>query len=108
MRLALIGTGRMGTPIAARLRAASHRLVLYDETPEARERLARDGFEVAPDPATAARGAEMMLLCLPDAAAVTAMVRHLPEVPLLVDLTSSLPNVTRDLSQRIVDTPVSS
>src|SRR6266542_2488736 len=107
MRLALIGTGRMGTPIAARLRAAGHRLVLYDGAPEARERLARDGFEVAPDPAAAARGAEMMLLCLPDAAAVTSVVRHLPEVPLLVDLTSSLPSVTRGLGRRMVDAPVS-
>src|SRR5947199_133172 len=30
MRLALIGTGRMGTPIAARLREAGHQLVVYD------------------------------------------------------------------------------
>jgi 3-hydroxyisobutyrate dehydrogenase len=107
MRLALIGTGRMGTPIAARLRAAGHRLVVHDAAPEARERLAGDGFEVAADPAAAIRGAEMVLLCLPDAAAVTTVVRHLPEVPLLVDLTSSLPSVTRGLGRRMVDAPVS-
>jgi len=35
------------------------------------------------------------------------VVRHLPEVPLLVDLTSSLPSVTRGLGRRMVDAPVS-
>src|SRR5256885_1843054 len=90
MRLALIGTGRMGTPIAARLRAAGHRLVVHDAAPEARRRLADDGFEVAADPAAAVRGAEAGLLCLPDAGTVTSVVRHLPQVPLLIDLTSVL------------------
>jgi 3-hydroxyisobutyrate dehydrogenase len=107
MRLALIGTGRMGTPIAARLRAAGHRLVVYDAAPEARERLAAEGFEVAEDAPAAARGAEAVLLCLPDSAMVSAVARELPEVPLLVDLTSSLPSVTRGLGRRMVDAPVS-
>lgn len=107
MRLALIGTGRMGTPIAARLRAAGHRLIVYDTSPAARERLSAAGHEVAADAAAAARGAEVVLLCLPEAAAVTSVVRHLPEVPLLVDLTSSLPSVTRGLGRPVVDAPVS-
>ena len=107
MRLALIGTGRMGTPIAARLRAAGHRLVVHDALPAVRERLAADGFEVAADPASAVRQAKVVLLCLPDAGAVSSVVRRLPEVPLLVDLTSSLPSVTRGLGRRMVDAPVS-
>jgi len=107
MRLALIGTGRMGTPIAARLRAAGHRLVVYDSAPEARERLAAEGFEVAADAPAAVGGAEAVLLCLPDSAVVSAVARQLPEVPLLVDLTSSLPSVTRGLGRRMVDAPVS-
>jgi len=75
MRLALIGTGRMGTPIAARLRAAGHRLVVHDAAPEARERMAAEGFEVAADAPAATRDAEAVLLCLPDAAAVSAIAR---------------------------------
>ncbi|MEP7106139.1 MAG: NAD-binding protein [Chloroflexota bacterium] len=107
MRLALIGTGRMGTPIAARLRGAGHRLVVHDASPAARERLAADGFDVAADPAAAVRGAEVVLLCLPDAGAVASVVGRLPEVPLLVDLTSSLPSATRGLGRRMVDAPLS-
>ncbi len=47
MRLALIGTGRMGTPIAARLRYAGHDLAVYDVSPVARRRMAEAGFAVA-------------------------------------------------------------
>jgi 3-hydroxyisobutyrate dehydrogenase len=107
MRLALIGTGRMGTPIAARLCSAGHQLVVYDRGPEARERMAAAGYEVAADPAAAADGAAAVLLSLPDAAAVKAVMKELPEVELLIDLTSSLPSVTRSLGRRIVDAPVS-
>ncbi len=48
-----------------------------------------------------------MFLCLPDATSVTAVVHRLPEVPLVIDLTSSLPRVTRQLARRMVDAPVS-
>jgi len=107
MRLALIGTGRMGTPIAARLRDAGHQLVVYDLEPEARQRMAAAGYEVAADAAAAAAGAAAVLLSLPDAAAVKAVVRELPQVELLIDLTSSLPSVTRAMGRRMVDAPVS-
>jgi 3-hydroxyisobutyrate dehydrogenase len=107
MRLALIGSGRMGTPIAARLRAAGHRVVVHDALPATLERLAAEGFEVAADAVAAVRGAEVVLLCLPDAGAVVSVAGRLPEVPLLVDLTSSLPSVTRGLGRRMVDAPVS-
>src|SRR2546423_10061154 len=107
MRPALIGTGRRGTPTAARLRDAGHQLVIYDLEPEARQRMAAAGYEGAADAAAAAAGAAAVLLSLPDAAAVKAVVRELPKVELLIDLTSSLPSVTRALGRRIVDAPVS-
>ncbi|HEX6349970.1 MAG TPA: NAD(P)-binding domain-containing protein [Candidatus Dormibacteraeota bacterium] len=56
MRLALIGTGRMGTPIAARLRAAGHDLTVYDLAPAARRRMEDEGFTVATGVAEAAGG----------------------------------------------------
>src|SRR2546423_13819759 len=106
MRPALIGTGRRGTPIAARLRDAGHQLVVYDLEPEARQRMAAAGYEVAADAAAAAAGAAAVLLSLPDAAAGQAVARGLPQVELLIGLTSSLPSVTRALARRMVDASV--
>ncbi len=106
MNLALIGVGRMGTPIAERLRSAGHRLRLHDVA--AAEGLAAAGFEVAPSPQAAARDADLVLLCLPDAAAVQDVAGRLPREAFVVDLTSSLPSVTRSLPfRRLLDAPLS-
>lgn len=101
--MALVGLGRMGGPIGERLAAAGHDLRGWDAAPGARE---RHRFAVA-TLAEAVAGAQVVLLCLPDATAVTAVVRELPDVALLVDLTSSLPSVTRSLDRRMIDAPMS-
>src|SRR5438477_7575561 len=79
----------MGSAIAERLRAAGHRVTLYDPAlpPGASE----------PSLAAAARGSTITFLCLPDAAAVEASLPGLREAapPTVVDLTSSLPATTR-------------
>jgi 3-hydroxyisobutyrate dehydrogenase len=96
MRIALAGVGRMGSAIAERLRAAGHRLSLYDPVLE-------PGEEVAESLAAAARRAEMVLLSLPDAAAVESSLPALRETrpPLVVDLTSSLPETTRRMAAEL-------
>src|SRR5205085_8793714 len=90
MKIALAGVGRMGSAIAERLRAAGYELSLYDVAPPA-------GVRSAPDLETAARDADLALLCLPDAAAVESSVPALLEArpPVCVDLTSSVPAVAR-------------
>lgn len=103
MRVSLVGLGRMGAPIAGRLAAAGHQLGLWDASASARARVP----DAAPSLEAAVRGADLVLLCLPDAAAVRAVVRELPEVPLIVDLSSSLPSVTRALGRRLLDAPMS-
>jgi 3-hydroxyisobutyrate dehydrogenase len=109
MQIALAGVGRMGSAIAERLRAAGHRLYLYDP-------VLPPGGEVRESLAAAARGAEIVLLSLPDAAAVEASLAGLAEArpPLVVDLTSSLPETTRRVATELaplgvafVDAPVS-
>ena len=103
MRVALVGLGRMGGPIGERLVAAGHEVTGWDAAPAARAR-----HEFAVDTlADAAARVEVVLLCLPDANAVRAVARELPEVPLVVDLTSSLPAVTRSLGRRMIDAPMS-
>src|SRR2546422_2952033 len=96
MRIALAGVGRMGGAIAGRLRGAGHQLSLYDVAPPA-------GVESAPSLAAAARGADLALLSLPDAAAVEGSVPALLEArpPVCVDLTSSIPAVTRRVGAQL-------
>lgn len=93
MRLALVGVGRMGSAIAERLRAAGHELALYDVRP---------GPGRASSLRAAAQGAELVLFSLPDEAAVRLAAAQLleaePAPRLLVDLTSSLPESTREVA----------
>lgn len=112
--IALAGLGRMGGAIAERLLAARREVRLYDVAPEPRER-----FHVAFDSlADAASGSDIVLLCLPDAGAVETAVGDLIRADalpaLVVDLTSSLPDVTRRLGALLakrgvglVDAPMS-
>jgi 3-hydroxyisobutyrate dehydrogenase len=90
--LALAGVGRMGSAIAGRLRAAGHRVILYDPAlpPGASE----------PSLAAAAYGSAIAFLCLPDAVAVEESLPGLREAapPTVVDLTSSLPATTRRMA----------
>src|SRR5437016_9839918 len=96
MRIALAGVGKMGGAIAERLRAAGHQLSLYDMAPG-------PGVESAPSLASAARGVDLVLLSLPDAAAVEGSVPALVEArpPVCVDLTSSVPTVTRHVGAEL-------
>ena len=90
MRIALAGVGKMGGAIAERLRAAGHQLSLYDVAPAS-------GIESAPNLVAAASGVDLVLLSLPDAAAVEASLPDLlvARPPVCLDLTSSVPAVTR-------------
>jgi 3-hydroxyisobutyrate dehydrogenase len=108
VRIALAGVGRMGSAIAGRLRAAGHRLALYDPALPAGQGEA--------SLAAAARHAVIVFLCLPDAAAVEASLPGLAEAapPVVVDLTSSLPATTRrvaaalaPLGVDLIDCPLS-
>jgi 3-hydroxyisobutyrate dehydrogenase len=88
----------MGSAIAGRLRAAGHRVTLYDP--------ALPAGESAPSLAAAARTSVITFLCLPDAPAVLASLNGLAEAapPIVVDLTSSLPSATRHMAAAL--TPV--
>jgi 3-hydroxyisobutyrate dehydrogenase len=98
VRIALVGVGRMGSALAERLRLAEHELALFDVRPV-------DGF--APSVAAAGSGADLAFFCLPDEAAVRAAAEDLaqadPAPPLLVDLTSSLPETTRMVATRLAE-----
>src|SRR5690606_21814000 len=68
MRIAFLGTGRMGTELALHL-LAQHRLVVWNRTSERTRRLAEAGAEVAASAAEAVAGADLVVTSLfgPDA-----------------------------------------
>jgi 3-hydroxyisobutyrate dehydrogenase/2-hydroxy-3-oxopropionate reductase len=71
-RVAIVGTGRMGAAMAARLVEAGGDIVVYNRT---RERAVRIGAPVAGSPAEAVEGAEVVLVSLSDDEAVLSTYR---------------------------------
>src|SRR4029453_973210 len=73
MRVALIGAGRMGSAMGARISGAGHDLVVFNRTRSRADDLAHQtGVRVADTARGAAESAEVCLISLADDAAVTA------------------------------------
>ncbi len=73
MRVAVLGTGIMGAPMARNLRAAGHEVRAWNRSAEKAEALAGDGVEPADDIAEAVRGADVVITMLADGDAVEAV-----------------------------------
>ncbi len=73
-RLAFIGLGIMGGPMAAHLLTAGHPLVVNTRTQSRAADLLARGATWAPFPADAADGADVIFLCLPDTPDVEAVL----------------------------------
>jgi 3-hydroxyisobutyrate dehydrogenase len=69
-RVAVVGTGIMGGPMARNLLRAGHEVTAWNRTIEKAEALEEEGARVAPTPADAVRDAEIVLTMLADARAV--------------------------------------
>lgn len=75
MKVAFLGLGSMGRPMAANLAGAGHDVTLWNRTAEKAETLAAEtGAAVAGTPAAAAEGAEVAVTMLSDDGAVEAVV----------------------------------
>ena len=69
-KLAFLGLGQMGAPMAARLLSAGHELTVWNRTPDRAEPLEAQGAAVAATPAAAVAGAEAAITMLADPAAL--------------------------------------
>jgi 3-hydroxyisobutyrate dehydrogenase len=106
-RVAFIGLGTMGLPMARHLVAAGYEVVGCDL--EAARAEALDA-RVAATPAEAAQGAETALLSLPSPEAVERVAGELPRGLLLIDLSTGPPALARRLAEQFeaaLDAPVS-
>jgi 3-hydroxyisobutyrate dehydrogenase-like beta-hydroxyacid dehydrogenase len=74
MKVAFIGLGSMGAPMARNLFGTGHELVVYNRTRSAAEPLEREGARVAASPREAAEGVEVLVTMLADDSAVEAVI----------------------------------
>ncbi|PWK90542.1 3-hydroxyisobutyrate dehydrogenase [Lentzea atacamensis] len=82
MKIAVLGTGLMGAPIAANLAAAGHDVRVWNRTRAKAEPLAEKGATVADTPAQAVEGVEIVLTMLNDGTTVTAAMQDAaPSLP---------------------------
>jgi 3-hydroxyisobutyrate dehydrogenase len=77
MRVAVLGTGTMGAPMARNLAAAGLEVTAWNRSRERAEPLAGDGVAVAATPQEAVAGADVVVTMLADGAAVEAVVGDL-------------------------------
>ena len=120
MKIALLGTGLMGAPMALRLLKAGFAVTVWNRTRTKAEALASEGARVAETPAAAADGADIVITMLENGAVVTDVLfgqgaaAALPENGLVVDMSSIPPSLARDhaasleaMGKRHIDAPVS-
>ena len=65
MKIAFIGLGNMGGPMAHNLHKAGHEVRAFDLSQPARDKLAADGVPIATDAKAAVAGAEVVISMLP-------------------------------------------
>ena len=120
LRIAVLGIGMMGQPMARRLCQAGHAVSVWNRDRSKAERLLDAGVRVAASPADAVAGAEFVVTLLTDGAAVAdvlfdhgATAAMVPGA-LLVDMSSIMPSQAREHASRLeamglrhLDAPVS-
>jgi 2-hydroxy-3-oxopropionate reductase len=120
-RIAFLGIGLMGAPMAARLMAAGYALALWNRTRAKAEAIAQKNSAVAATPAEAAANADVLITMLETGPVVEAVLfgEHsaaaaLKPGALVIDMSSSPPPLARDHAARFkargigyLDAPVS-
>ena len=122
MRIAVLGTGLMGAPMAVRLAGAGFAVTAWNRTGGKAAALGGHGIAAAPSAAAAVADADIVLTMLADGPTVDAVLfgpehdaaAHVPAGALLVDMSSIPPATARGHAERMkaggvgyVDAPVS-
>jgi 2-hydroxy-3-oxopropionate reductase len=119
-KIAFIGIGLMGLPMAKHLLAAGHQVVVWNRTPAKAAALTDRGGVVAETPEQAVQNADLIITMLSDGAVVDAILQApelqaaLQQGSLWVDMSSTQPVQARAQSARLeklgiahLDAPVS-
>ena len=124
MKIAFIGLGNMGGPMAVNLHKAGHEVRAFDLSQPARDKLAADGVGIAADASAAVQGAEVVISMLPASQHVEALylgndkqpglVPQLAEGALVIDCSTIAAATSRKVAEAakarglaFIDAPVS-
>jgi 3-hydroxyisobutyrate dehydrogenase/2-hydroxy-3-oxopropionate reductase len=119
MKVGVVGIGKMGRPIAARLIAAGHEVAICNRSDNDAVRSLRDkGARVAPSPRDLASGSEFVLTALPTEDSVRSVYSEMAAVAapdqIYVDHSTVSPGLNRDCAETLsvrgaafLDAPVS-
>lgn len=104
MRVAFLGLGIMGRPMASNLVKAGHEVAVWNRTPGKDV----EGARAASSPADAASGAEVVWVCVSDTQAVESVLfgsqgaaEGLSEGAIIVDSSTISPSATRKFAERV-------
>ena len=109
MKVAVLGTGFMGFPLARRLCAAGHEVHVWNRSPEKAQRLAPFGAQVHDSAASAVGDAQIAISMLENGSVVEEVLfnqgagRAMKSGTLVVDIASIKPREARDHAARLAD-----
>lgn len=105
----MLGAGRMGSALAGRLLGKGHRVTAWNRSPGRIEALVEAGARRAPDPPSAAIGAQVVICCVADDVSdrATLLESGLPQAleagSIVVDCSTVSPATSRALSAGLGD-----
>ena len=118
-KIAFLGLGQMGTPMATRLLQAGHEVTVWNRTPDRAKALAEAGAIVAGSPAEACAGAAFAITMLATPEALTEVVlgehglmKGFGPSQVYIDMSTVGPHTVRSIAVRlpagvaVVDAPV--
>jgi 3-hydroxyisobutyrate dehydrogenase-like beta-hydroxyacid dehydrogenase len=103
MKLAFIGAGNMGSPMARNLLRAGHHVTVYNRTRAHAEPLRQEGAALAGSPADAARDADAIVTMLADDQAVEQTVQGFLEALALGALHIGMSTISVACSKRLAE-----
>lgn len=121
MKVAFIGMGTMGLPMAMNILKAGHEVTVHNRTRSREEAAAAKGAKRASSPAEAADGAEVIITCLSDTPDVEAVILGKNGViegaqadSIVADMSTISPTATQRMAEalsqkgiKMIDAPVS-
>jgi 3-hydroxyisobutyrate dehydrogenase len=121
MKIAFIGMGTMGVPMALNILKAGYDLTVHNRTREKEEVVAREGASRAETPLDAAKKSDVIITCVSDTPDVeevilgdAGVIRSAKPGALVVDMSTISPRSTRRIAEkldkkkvRMIDAPVS-